>query len=47
MRGAYIDNTDIFRVMTGATGVVPEPASVVALATGLIGFAGLFARRSR
>lgn len=47
VRGAYIDNTDIFRVMTGATGVVPEPASVVALASGLIGFAGLFARRSR
>ncbi len=45
VRGAYIDNTDIFRVMSGATGVVPEPSSVVALTAGLVSLAGLVARK--
>lgn len=45
VRGAYIDNTDIFKVMYNST--VPEPGSIVALVTGLAGFAGVVIRRRR
>jgi len=47
IRGAYIDNTDVFKVMAGSTGIVPEPASLTALGVGIAGFAGMVAQRKR
>jgi uncharacterized membrane protein HdeD (DUF308 family) len=43
---SYIDNTNIFQVMNGAQNV-PEPSSLLLLASGVIGIIGLRRRQGR
>ncbi len=47
VRGAYIDNTDVFKVMMVAGNTVPEPSSLLAFFTGATGIIGVIIRRRK